>query len=64
MDISKMTVVELKALAYDELAKIEIAQANLRTVNEAIKGKADEPTEAIGDLGSTEGEVEVPEQVA
>jgi hypothetical protein len=40
MDISKKTEVELKALAYDELAKIEIAQSNLRAINEAMDALA------------------------
>ena len=31
--IKDLSEVELKALAYDELAKIEMAQANLRSIN-------------------------------
>lgn len=30
------TVTELKALAYDEFAKLEVAQANLKTINARI----------------------------
>ena len=36
MDITKLTVVELKALAYDELAKMEVAQNNLKTINQEL----------------------------
>lgn len=37
MDLNKITDVrELKAMAYDQLSAIEIAQGNLRTINQRI----------------------------
>ncbi len=36
MDISKLSVTELKAIAYDLLATLEQAQKNLKVVNQAI----------------------------
>ena len=37
--ISDLTVVELKSLAYDELAKIELCQNNLRVLNQEISNR-------------------------
>jgi hypothetical protein len=37
--ISDFTVVELKSLAYDELAKIELAQNNIRILNQEITNR-------------------------
>jgi|TARA_R110000868_G_scaffold238378_1_gene492882 hypothetical protein len=34
--ISEFTEVELKAIAYDELAKLQSAQSNLRAINEEL----------------------------
>ena len=34
--LSDLTVVELKSLAYDELARLEAAQSNLRVLNQEI----------------------------
>ena len=34
--LSDLTVVELKSLAYDELARIEHSQSNLRILNQEI----------------------------
>lgn len=47
MDITTKTVVELKALAYDELAKLETAQRNIALINAEIKKKveAEQPAE-------------------
>jgi hypothetical protein len=36
MDITKLSVVELKALAYDELVKVEQSQKNLVLINQQI----------------------------
>ena len=35
--ISDYTVIELKALVYDELAKIELAQSNVRFLNQELQ---------------------------
>lgn len=40
--LSDLTVVELKSLAYDELAKLEVAQQNLRVLNQEIAKRAQE----------------------
>lgn len=37
--ISNLTVVELKALAYDQLAQIELCQQNLRLINQELAKK-------------------------
>ena len=59
MDVSKMSITELKATAYDILAGIEIGQANLRKVNSLIvqKQEADNgQVKTIGNIGSPEAE--------
>ena len=38
--LSDLTVVELKSLAYDELARIEQSQSNLRVLNQEINNRA------------------------
>lgn len=38
--LSDLTVVELKSLAYDQLAIIENTQANLRALNQEIANRA------------------------
>ena len=40
--LSDLTVVELKSLAYDELAKLETAQQNLRVLNQEIAKRVQE----------------------
>jgi hypothetical protein len=35
--ISEYTVTELKALVYDELAKIEVCQSNIRFLNQELQ---------------------------
>jgi hypothetical protein len=40
--LSDLTVVELKSLAYDELAKLENAQQNLRILNQEINKRFQE----------------------
>lgn len=51
MDITKLSITELKSLAYDEMAKIQQAQNNLNIINAEISKKmvepATEPTEVI-----------------
>ena len=38
--LSDLTVVELKSLAYDELARLEAAQSNLRILNQEIANRS------------------------
>ena len=40
--LSDLTVVELKSLAHDELAKLETAQQNLRVLNQEINKRFQE----------------------
>jgi hypothetical protein len=40
--LSDLTVVELKSLAYDELAKLENAQKNLKILNQEINKRFQE----------------------
>jgi hypothetical protein len=35
--VSDLTVTELKAVAYDQMAQIELAQTNLRAINEELR---------------------------
>jgi hypothetical protein len=37
--LSDLTVIELKSLAYDELARIEQSQSNLRVLNQEINNR-------------------------
>ena len=37
--LSDLTIVELKSLAYDELARLETAQSNLRILNQEIANR-------------------------
>lgn len=39
MDITKLDIKTLKALAYDEYVKVEIATNNLKLINEELKKK-------------------------
>lgn len=47
MEISKLTLTELKALAYDQIVQLERIQANLRIINARIeelqKAEAEKP---------------------
>jgi hypothetical protein len=40
INLSTVTDVQLKAFAYDELGKIEVAQANLRVINQELANRA------------------------
>lgn len=44
MDITTKTVVELKALAFDEIVKFESAQKNIQIINAEIAKRAKEET--------------------
>jgi len=41
MDIKKLSVIELKALAYDEVAKFNIAQENIAIINKELKNRSE-----------------------
>lgn len=40
VNLSQLSDVQLKALAYDELAKVELAQSNLRVLNQELNNRA------------------------
>lgn len=44
--LSDLTVVELKSLAYDELARVEQAQSNLRILNQEIGNRVQQAQQA------------------
>lgn len=65
MILSEMSIVELKALAYDEVAKSEQAQKNLSVINQTIVAKLKEAendkqttVEPAGDFRASEGKTE------
>jgi hypothetical protein len=43
MDITKASEVELKALAYDEVVKLEQSQTNLRIINQELAKRRNQP---------------------
>jgi hypothetical protein len=40
VNLSQVSDIQLKAFAYDELGKIEMAQANLRLINQELASRA------------------------
>lgn len=40
INLSQVSDIQLKAFAYDELGKIEMAQANLRLINQELATRA------------------------
>ena len=44
--LSDLTIVELKSLAYDELARLESAQSNLRILNQEIANRVQQIQQA------------------
>lgn len=49
MDITKLNIVELKALAYDTLATIEQTQNNLKLINQEIQLRLNTPVEKVAE---------------
>lgn len=50
MDITKLSITELKALAFDIIAQIELSQNNLRAVQQEIAKKqkeAEQPAPSV-----------------
>jgi len=60
MNINKMSVQELKALAYDILVQMENCKSDLEKVNSLIRGKSN-VTDTASDTGAKEGTVGEPE---
>jgi len=56
MDIGKMDIKDLKALAYDEICNLEIAQKNLTVINRAITEKSGAAVVPVSDLVVNETE--------
>ena len=48
INLSTVTDVQLKAFAYDELGKIEVAQSNLRVINQELANRAKAAAGASG----------------
>lgn len=47
MDITQMSDTELKALAYDQMAQIELSRSNLQAINAELEKRRSQPaTEA------------------
>ena len=46
VNLSQTSDIQLKAFAYDELGKIEIAQANLRIINQELANRAKSAADA------------------
>jgi len=44
--LSDLTVIELKSLAYDELARVEQSQANSRILNQEINNRIQQAQQA------------------
>jgi hypothetical protein len=44
--LSDLTVIELKSLAYDELARVDQSQANLRILNQEINNRIQQAQQA------------------
>jgi hypothetical protein len=40
LNLSQVSEIQLKAFAYDELGKIEMAQSNLRILNQELNNRA------------------------
>jgi hypothetical protein len=39
IDLSQMSEIQLKALAYDEMSKLEMAQNNIRIINQELNNR-------------------------
>lgn len=50
MDLTKMTVIELKALVYDMLAQEEQCRSNRNIVNQEIIKRANQPIEEVAEV--------------
>ena len=51
--ITELTEIELKALAYDELGKLQLAQNNLRVLNEELNRRSQQNVPQVNDPSST-----------
>jgi len=61
MDITKMSITELKALAYDTIGELERVQNNLKQINNIIATKIAEANNGTK-LPETIGQERVPEE--
>lgn len=50
MDITTLSIVELKALAYDMFAQVQFIQSQLTTVNAEIEKKSKEVKEVVPEV--------------
>jgi|APGre2960657373_1045057.scaffolds.fasta_scaffold373920_2 hypothetical protein len=49
VQINQLSDIQLKAIAYDELGKIEQAQANLRVINTELANRAKAASQTVVD---------------
>jgi hypothetical protein len=50
VQLSQLSDIQLKALAYDELAKLELAQSNIRAINQELANRVRQnDTNKVGD---------------
>lgn len=54
--LAKLSVTEIKALVYDELAKIEVSQNNVRILNQELRNRLQPqaPQQTGGDVVSAD----------
>lgn len=52
--LADLTVIELKALAYDQMAQLELVQNNLRFINQELNRRVSSNHPASSNLGPTQ----------
>ena len=50
INLSQVSDIQLKAFAYDEISKIEMAQANLRVINQEINTRMKLPVNTLNNV--------------
>ena len=50
INLSQISDIQLKAFAYDEISKIEMAQANLRVINQEINTRMKLPVNTLNNV--------------
>ena len=58
INLSQVSDIQLKAFAYDELGKIEVAQANLRLINQELASR-EKATSRISSNGVVNPDLQV-----
>jgi hypothetical protein len=55
ISLSQISDIQLKAFAYDEINKIEMAQANLRVINQEINARMKLPVNVSNNVFNNSG---------